>query len=617
MDTATATSQLQLSDPLARRAEISDSPSVCSFCQRRFTRRDALKRHWGICKVRLENGSDIPLLPARRPRLKKPRACSRCVRLKRACDRSVPCSTCSIRNYECSYERAASSKTSAVSEDSSQAETNGVYQQEISDGVVKAADAMPVVLAEVIDYSLEWLRSQRRQLNNTLNDSSCQDLTAKTGEILGIIKRTLTRTRSCSHASIEWSPIVEKACLDFFSPGNLHRFLLLFWSGWYPNSPIIHKPTFNSEAEPPGLIASMAVLGACLSPDSNDCVRAMAWLTPVEEVVFADNILYDDSIIASSDLVGDEAVVWDKLKALHAAYFLCIAQNWEGSKEGRQRVRKDRYSRIVSIARSFGLYNLSLAKLDTTFSTQQKWARFILLESMIRTATYIYLLDSAFVLYYRLPPRVISLELNTGLVCPEVCFQAESAAECFLQLHMATMGKQNQSRLTVSSAVRLLCSPHSLDPSIFHNLSSFNMFTIISGRFNVLPPFMSDNSVALCCLVFQYQTTLVDVSQVTPAATGLSQWKWLWQRGGHVVVDSDGYSVENMWKRVGFMQHANEYYHLACAMLERWKLTERQIGDTLAAWAAPLGSVQGNPKYDDGEMVQVKALIHDMENMTY
>ncbi|KAJ4044401.1 hypothetical protein NW756_004735 [Fusarium oxysporum] len=377
--------------------------------------RDALKRHWGICKVRLENGSDIPLLPARRPRLKKPRACNRCVRLKRACDRSVPCSTWSIRNYECSYERAASSKTSAVSEDSSQAETNGVYQQEISDGVVKADDAMPVVLAEFIDYSLEWLRCeslpfpvlnfdvwnnihgsnlhlgpcfdqtvpgqkltlpflkrftessgiadgfdcgtlvQRRQLNNALNDSSCQDLAAKTGEILGMIKRTLTRTRSCSHASIEWSPIVEKACLDFFSPSNLHRFLLLFWSGWYPNSPIIHKPTFNSEAEPPGLIASMAVLGACLSPDSNDCVRAMAWLTPVEEVVFADNILYDDSIIASSDLVGDEAVVWDKLKALHAAYFICIAQNWEGSKEGRQRVRKDRYSRIVSIVWSLQL----------------------------------------------------------------------------------------------------------------------------------------------------------------------------------------------------------------------------------------------------------------------
>jgi hypothetical protein len=286
---------------------------------------------------------------------------------------------------------------------------NGVYRPGISDAVVEEADAMPVVLTNFTDSPLEWLQleslpfpvlnfdvwsnihginldlgpsfdqvtsrgnltlpflkrftessgiadgfdcgtlAQRRQLNKTLDDSSCQTLVVKTRDIVSMIKRRMTRTRSCSHSGIEWSPVVEKACLDFFSPCNLYRFLRLFWSGWYPNSPIIHKPTFNPEAEPPGLIASMAVLGACLSPDSNDCVRAMAWLTPVEEVVFADNILYEDCIVASSDLVGDEVVVWDKLKALHAAYFICIAQNWEGSKEGRQRVRKDRYSRIVSV----------------------------------------------------------------------------------------------------------------------------------------------------------------------------------------------------------------------------------------------------------------------------
>ncbi|EWG44749.1 hypothetical protein FVEG_15716 [Fusarium verticillioides 7600] len=419
--------------------------------------------------------------------------------------------------------------------------------------------------------------AQRRQLSEWLEEPSCQTFNFKTREIVSIIKSRMTRTRSCSNSGIEWSPVVEQACLDFFSPYNLHSFLRLFWSGWYPNSPIIHKPTFDSETEPAGLIASMAVLGACLSSDANDCVRAMAWLTPVEEVVFADNILYDDSIVATSDLVGDEVVAWDKLKALHAAYFICIAQNWEGSKEGRQRVRKYRYSRVVSVARSLGLYNLSLEKLDTSFPTQQRWARFILLESMIRTSTYIYLLDSAFVLYYRLPPRIISLELNTGLVCPEACFQAESASECFLKLHMATKERPNQSRLTVSSAVRLLCSPHNIDLNMFHNLSSFNMFTIIS-------------------------------------ATGLGRWIWLWQQGDHAVANSDSYPVGSMWKRVGFMQHANEYYHLACAMLERWKFTERQIG---GAWGAPLGSVQGIPKYDDGEMVQVKALIHDMENMTY
>lgn len=351
----------------------------------------------------------MPLLPARQPRGKKARACNRCVRLKRACDRSVPCSTCIMRNYECSYEQATCSKTSVVSQDSSQAETNGVSQQKIFDGFVEEADAMPVVLAGFIDHSLEWPQcdslpfplfdvdirnyirgsdlhcrpwfgqatsreklalpflkrftkssgiadgfdcgtlTQRLQLNEASNDSLCQDLAAKTREIVGMVKGALTRTRLYSNASIGWSPVVERACFDFFSPCNLHRFLRLFWYGWYPNSPIIHKPSFNPEAEPSGMLASMAVLGACLSPDSNDCVRVMAWLTPVEEAVFANDIMCDDFIVASPNLVGDETIIWDKLKALYAAYFICIAQNWEGSKEGRQRVRNDRYSRIVSV----------------------------------------------------------------------------------------------------------------------------------------------------------------------------------------------------------------------------------------------------------------------------
>ncbi|KAF4956904.1 hypothetical protein FGADI_3507 [Fusarium gaditjirri] len=528
---------VQLLTAVVNLTEILESHSVCSFCQQKFTRRDALKRHWGICKVRLEAGLEIPLLPARRSRLKKPRACNRCVRLKRACNRGAPCSTCSAaRNYECSYERVASSNSS----EASQAETNSVSQQEISGGIEKATDAMPVISTDFIDYSPQWLQCESLPFtfpdldvwNNIrgsgLHVDPCFGQTDPGRKLtLPFLKRFTDSSNIAD--GFDCGSLAQRRQLNEAFDDSFYQYLTsktreiilrLFWSGWYPNSPIIHKPTFNVKAESPGLIASMAVLGACLSPDTDDCVRAMAWLTPVEEAVFADDILYDDSIVASPSLFGDEAIVSDKLKALHAAFFICIAQNWEGSKEGRQCVRKDRYSRVASIARSFGLYNLSLEKLDTTFPTQQKWARFILLESMIR-------------------------------------------------------------------------------PEHFSQPQSLNMFTIIT---------------ALCCLVFQYQTTLVDASQVTPAATGLNRWIWLWQQGDHTVINPDDYLVENMWKRVGFMQHANEFYHLGCAMLERWKLTEQQIGDTLAALAVPLGLVQDNTKYDDGEMVQVKALIHDLEN---
>ncbi|KAF5536415.1 hypothetical protein FNAPI_11757 [Fusarium napiforme] len=444
--------------------------------------------------------------------------------------------------------------------------------------------------------------AQRRQLYDSIDDSQCQFLKGKTHEIAAMMKRTMSRTQPCSDIGLEWSPVMEKGCFEFFSPVNLQRFLLLFWSGWYPNNPIIHRPTFNPESEPPALVASLAVLGACMSPEPGDCVRAMAWLAAVEEAVFSDGILFDDSIVASSDLIGDEQAVWDRMKALQAAYFVCIAQNWEGSKDGKQRIRKERYSHIASIARSFGLYNLTLGSLDATSPTNQKWTKFILIESMIRTATYIYLLDSAFLLFWRLPPRVMSLELSTGLVCPEACFQAASAAECFLHLYTATKARQSQFRLRISSCVRLLCSSQHVDLDLFRNLSSFNMFTIVS---------------ALCCLVFQYQTTLVDVSQMSPAATGLSRWLWLWRHGDNVKSSSADLPSHNVWERVGFMQHADEYYHLACAMLERWKYDESQIRANLAAWATPFGQVQGTPKYDDGEMVQVKALIHEMENMSY
>ncbi|KAF9776252.1 hypothetical protein IL306_005595 [Fusarium sp. DS 682] len=188
--------------------------------------------------------------------------------------------------------------------------------------------------------------AQRRQLYDSIDNSQCRFLTEKTREIVTMIKRTMTRTQPRSNIGLEWPPIMEKGCFEFFSPINLRRFLLLFWSGWYPNTPIIHKPTFNPEAEPPGLVASLAVLGACMSPEPGDCVRAMAWLAPVEEAVFSDGVLFDDSVVASLDLVGDEEAVWERLKALQAAYFVCIAQNWE---ESKQRIRKERYSHIVSV----------------------------------------------------------------------------------------------------------------------------------------------------------------------------------------------------------------------------------------------------------------------------
>ncbi len=43
-------------------------------------------------------------------------------------------------------------------------------------------------------------------------------------------------------------------------------------------------------------------------------------------------------------------------------------------------------------------------------------------------------LDCGFIIQYNMPPRVFVPELQAELACPEACFQATSASECFAYL---------------------------------------------------------------------------------------------------------------------------------------------------------------------------------------
>jgi hypothetical protein len=82
-------------------------PHECIFCQASFNRPDALKRHWTTCKIRIERSLEIPQVSSR-AKGRKPRACDRCSRLKKACVPTAPsesCQACITINAACSYRR--------------------------------------------------------------------------------------------------------------------------------------------------------------------------------------------------------------------------------------------------------------------------------------------------------------------------------------------------------------------------------------------------------------------------------------------------------------------------------------------------------------------------------
>jgi hypothetical protein len=90
-----------------------------------------------------------------------------------------------------------------------------------------------------------------------------------------------------------------------------------------------------------------------VSPDSEDSEDAKMWFNCVEEMVFTDDHLCSDTIIAGIDDQPTTCSILSsrrRLQALQAAYIVCLYQNWEGTDISKRRIRRYRFSTMVSVS---------------------------------------------------------------------------------------------------------------------------------------------------------------------------------------------------------------------------------------------------------------------------
>lgn len=75
-------------------------------------------------------------------------------------------------------------------------------------------------------------------------------------------------------------------------------------------------------------------------------------------------------------------------------------------------------------------------------------------------------------------------ELKMEVACPEACFQAESAPECFSALKKWENSVFWQDRLSISDVVRRMCQ-NNLDGRLvshFASMGTLNMFTTVQCK---------------------------------------------------------------------------------------------------------------------------------------
>jgi hypothetical protein len=103
-----------------------------------------------------------------------------------------------------------------------------------------------------------------------------------------------------------------------------------------------------------------------------------------------------------------------------------------------------------------------------------------------RTLAYIFLLDTAFVIFNNTPPKISVSELNIDPLCSEQCFQAATATDCF-----ASLAEQDKtmpiSAFSFTGLVFKVCQGDlsAAERAYIARLGKLNIFMFVSGEYYI------------------------------------------------------------------------------------------------------------------------------------
>lgn len=110
--------------------------------------------------------------------------------------------------------------------------------------------------------------------------------------------------------------------------------------------------------------------------------------------------------------------------------------------------------------------------------------RLKLLTSAFRVLIWIFLLDTAFVIFNNAPPRMVIREMKIHLAVPDSCFNSPTADQCYDQLKLSRPPCHQYWRMFFEGVFKCLCSEN-IATDLRHTLASLgllNLFALISGE---------------------------------------------------------------------------------------------------------------------------------------
>ncbi|KAI9756790.1 MAG: hypothetical protein M4579_003707 [Chaenotheca gracillima] len=247
--------------------------------------------------------------------------------------------------------------------------------------------------------------------------------------------------------------------------------------------PIIHVPSFNFTEAYDGLVMAMVCIGAVYS-DRLDVDEVRELMERVEAGIQRSSRLLGRVKREGSEgfhpghFSSQEAHA--HVEELQALFLMQMLFTWHGNSRQREHVRHA-FTDTVGMARKAGLlepcgpespaYSMlhqATLPLDQQDLSAWDWREWVEQEKRIRVMYNIFLLDTAFVIYFNVPPRIDSFEIYLPLPADDAAWDAKSAGECAdaLGLHGAdvqqrvnTNGSRRMRQPDMHSALKALLQP--------------------------------------------------------------------------------------------------------------------------------------------------------------
>ncbi|KAF5644865.1 zinc C2H2 type domain protein [Fusarium sp. NRRL 25303] len=210
------------------------------------------------------------------------------------------------------------------------------------------------------------------------------------------------------------------------------------------------------------------------------------WLETVENWIFQDPDFSEDSI-AQTDDDSQDSQVRQRLDILQAAYGILLLMNWEGDTKTRLRARRTRFPDIVFVSRTLYPFVMVGTRDSSSLASRNlhdHWISFGLREELIRTLLYTFLLDSAFVIFYDMSPRMVINELQFGLAAQDEHFNAPDAETWFMCTQAAAQRSLMCSEVTLAQSITMIMDEDfgTSGWEVFETISPLNLFAIASER---------------------------------------------------------------------------------------------------------------------------------------